>query len=236
MSFYTEVIQYWEPKDAVAAWLVENCMKLSKDNVEMAREEYRPKFEAIEFPKKLFQVEVNVPNFLYPTNDGEDVLYAGDRDLSVMMNGSTDSYFPTINNDRKRRVIDCGARTDIILMPDKKRKTVKTQAVGEEADSNRARLGRPVRRKQNDIERLKSTIDHYTTGIKERAQIKLALEIGRCETTIATVDRMKQKKEHLKLDTDPLLCFSINEVMTLHPSGSSGGGRKSLWDTPTNCE
>jgi hypothetical protein len=45
---------------------------------------------------------------------------------------------------------------------------------------------------------------------------------------------MKQKKEHLKLDTDPLLCFSINEVTTLRPSGSSGGGRKSLWDTPTD--
>jgi hypothetical protein len=108
------------------------------------------------------------------------------------------------------------------------------QAVREEADSNQARLGHPVRRKQNNIKRLKSTIDHYTTGIKERAQIKLVLEIGRCETTIATVDRMKQKKEHLKLDTDPLLCFSINEVTTLHPSGSSGGGRKSLWDTPTD--
>jgi hypothetical protein len=209
-------------------------MKLSKDNVEMAREEYRPKFETIDFPKKLFQVEVNVPNFLYPTDDEGDVLYVGDKGLSATMNDSIDSYFPTVNNDKKRKVINRETRTDVILMSDKKRKTVKTQAVGEEADSNRARLGRPVRRKQNDIERLKSTIDHYTTGIKERAQIKLALEIGRCETTIATVDRMKQKKEHLKLDTDPLLCFSINEVMTLRPSGSSGGGRKSLWDTPTD--
>jgi hypothetical protein len=120
MSFYTTVIQYWEPKDAVAAWLVENCMKLSKDNVEMAQKEYQLKFEAIEFPKKLFQVEVNVPNFLYPTNDGGDVLYAGDKDLLTMMNDSTDSYFLTINNDWKCRVIDCGAHTDIILMSDKK--------------------------------------------------------------------------------------------------------------------
>jgi hypothetical protein len=105
MSFYTAVIKYWEPKDAVAAWLVENCMKLSKDNVEMAREEYRPKFETIDFPKKLFQVEVNVPNFLYPTDDEGDVLYVGDKDLSATMNNSIDSYLPTVNNDRKRLLI-----------------------------------------------------------------------------------------------------------------------------------
>jgi hypothetical protein len=102
----------------------------------MAREEYRPKFETIDFPKKLFQVEVNVPKFLYPTNDEGDVLYVGDKGVSARMNDLIDSYFPTVNNDKKCKVINRETRTDVILMSDKKRKMVKTQAVGEKADSN----------------------------------------------------------------------------------------------------
>jgi len=116
------------------------------------------------------------------------------------------------------------------------KKIFRARCIGERAESNRARMSRPVKRKQALIE--DRTVKLTTYGVDKRNDAintlhKYSREMSKLEKDVELVDEMKRKKEDLMSDRDPLLCFSMAEVSTLRPTGSIGGGKKWKWDIPT---
>ena len=130
--------------------------------------------------------------------------------------------------------IDMGK--NIAIKTERKKKVIKTQAVGKHAESNQARLNHPVRQKVLDAKKLNN--DLHDSNVRLKREYTIAKEVAtrnckKMENTINVVNIMTQEEEHSRLEKDPLLCINMFGVMTLHPSGSSGGGRRSMWDVPT---
>ena len=80
--------------------------------------------------------------------------------------------------------------------------------------------------------------DLHDSNIRLQREYEIAEEAATCnckkmENTINVVNIMIQKEERSRLKNDPLLCINMFGVTTLHPSGSSGDGRRLMWDVPT---
>jgi hypothetical protein len=125
MSFYTAVTKYWERMDRTAKWLVTNCIKLSQDSVEMAQDEYKPRFEVLLFPSDMFEIEKIDLYPRYLVGSGESSSYEQPRDVIARGIDSTGSYSPATGKNTKRSIDSIGHRTTVAVKHEKKEKQQK---------------------------------------------------------------------------------------------------------------
>jgi hypothetical protein len=115
MSFYTAVTKYWERMDRTAKWLVTNCIRLSQDSVEMAQDEYKPRFEVLLFPSDMFQIEKIDLYPRYLVSNGENLSHEQPRDVIARGIDSTGSYSLAMGKSTKCSIDSISYHTKVAV-------------------------------------------------------------------------------------------------------------------------
>jgi len=192
--------------------------------------------ESLDYRSELFEVESSSFDSLYSTPLSE-TNSPMEEISSARKKSSTGTDLPSLvditKTKRKARGVYLNENNENVL--ESRKKTIKVQAVGEHAESNRLRLGRPSKRKVKYLEENAEDLDSSNAKLRKAymiAEEEAKYQSDKMENTANIVNVMTQKDEKSRFKNDPLLCFALSAATTLRPSGSSGGGRRAEWDNP----